>query len=220
MNIVQSIRALFERLSNTLTAADAASLFFRMWVGKIFYTSGRTKVAAGEIPDPLLTLEDAIETMRDLSGSDAAFQAFEGVLTDDEGYYVSELIEFADDLAPDSGISTSLQAAYTPSDFVAFFTPSENAILLFQDEYQVPILEPAFAAQLATIGETLLPIMLFIGLGTRFAAFGLLIMTAVIQMVYPNLFADHIVWFAALVGILFMGPGKVALDNIIAKRIS
>lgn len=200
------------------SATDALSLFFRMWVGKIFYTSGRTKVAEGELPDPLLSLNEAVETMRDLTSDPGVFQAFEQVLTDDEGYYVSELVEFADDLAPNTGLSETIQTAFTPSDFVAFFTPSENAVLLFSDEYQVPLLDPAFAAQLATIGETVLPIMLFIGLGTRFAALGLLVMTLVIQVVYPALFADHIVWFAALVGILFVGPGKAAIDHLIHKH--
>lgn len=220
MTIIDDIKALFARMTSMFAATDALSLFLRMWVGKIFYTSGRTKVVMGEMPDPLLDLDQAIETMRDLTDDPAVFKAFEQVLTDDEGYYVSELIEFANDLAPNSGLTEAIQSAFAPSDFVAFFTPSENAILLFSDEYQVPLLDPAFAAQLATVGETLLPIMLFVGLGTRFAALGLLFMTFVIQIVYPGLFADHIVWFAALLGILFMGPGKAALDHLIAKRIA
>lgn len=96
---------------------------------------------------------------------------------------------------------------------------NDTAIFLFEEEYQVPLLSPEFAAQLALIGETLLPLMLIFGIASRFAAAGLIVMTAVIQIVYPNLWADHIVWLAALVGILMVGPGKIALDPIIGKRL-
>lgn len=100
-----------------------------------------------------------------------------------------------------------------------FFELNDTAIFLFEDEYAVPFLSPEFAAQLALYGETILPIMLVIGLGTRFAAVGLLIMTAVIQFVYPNLFAEHLVWVAALLGILLSGAGKLSIDSVIKKSV-
>lgn len=96
---------------------------------------------------------------------------------------------------------------------------SETTVFLFEEEYQVPFLSPETAGQLAIYGETFLPLLLIFGLASRFAAAGLLVMTAVIQYVYPNLWADHIVWAAALVGILMVGPGKIALDHIAAKNI-
>jgi putative oxidoreductase len=90
---------------------------------------------------------------------------------------------------------------------------NDTAIFLFEEEYAVPFLSPEFAAQMALYGETIFPIMLIVGLGSRFAALGLLVMTAVIQFVYPNLFADHLIWFVVLMGILLAGPGKFSLDS-------
>lgn len=91
---------------------------------------------------------------------------------------------------------------------------------LFEYEHPVPGLEAETAAQLALYGETFLPLLLIFGLASRFAAAGLLVMTAVIQLVMPQLWPDHIVWVAALMGILLMGPGKISLDTIVGKKLS
>lgn len=221
MNIVQTVRGIFDKLSGLITPPDATMLFLRMWVAKIFYSSGRTKASVPDI-DPLIELDVARGAMRNIAGDDATYAAFDNVLTDEQGYYVSELTEFSDNLFPDSGIAERIEQTFAPgigADISAFFTTSENAALLFEDEYQVPILSPEFAAQLALYGETFLPIMLIIGLGSRFGAMGLLVMTLVIQTVYPNLFYDHMVWAAALIGILLIGPGKVSLDTLIANKL-
>ncbi len=221
MNIVQTVRNIFDKLSGLITPPDATMLFLRLWVAKIFYTSGRTKAAAPDT-DPLIELDVAQEAMRSIAGDDVTYAAFEKLLTDEQGYYVSELTEFADNLFPESGITETIEQTFAPgigADISAFFTASENAALLFENEYQVPVLSPEFAAQMALYGETLLPIMLILGLGSRFGAMGLLVMTLVIQTVYPNLFYDHMVWAAALIGILLIGPGKMSLDNMIAKKL-
>lgn len=94
------------------------------------------------------------------------------------------------------------------------FTPD-----LFEYEHPVPGLEAETAAQLALYGETFLPLMLVFGVASRFAAAGLLVMTIVIQLVMPQLWADHIVWAAALAGILMVGPGKVSLDRLFDKQL-
>lgn len=95
------------------------------------------------------------------------------------------------------------------------FTPD-----LFEYEHPVPGLDAETAAQLALYGETILPLMLVVGLASRFAAAGLLVMTIVIQMVMPQLWPDHIVWAAALLGIIMVGPGKVALDSVVSKSVA
>lgn len=220
MSIVNTVKNVFEKLEGTLTAKDALSLFLRMWVAKVFYQSGRTKASSVET-DPLIELDEVLETLREISPDEQTYKAFENVVTDEQGYYISELTEFADNLLPDSGMSEKIEQAFAPgfdADVSAFLTPSESAVLLFADEYQVPLMDPELAAQLALYGETFLPIMLMIGLGARFGALGLLIMTAVIQIVYPASFADHIVWAAALLGVLCMGPGKVAIDHLITQK--
>ena len=94
---------------------------------------------------------------------------------------------------------------------------SESALALFQDEYRLPLLSPEFAAPMAAVAEHLLPLMLLIGLGTRFAALGLLGMTLVIQLfVYPDAYATHGTWAAALLYLVMRGPGVVSCDQIIA----
>ncbi len=96
----------------------------------------------------------------------------------------------------------------------------ENSLFLFEEEYNLPLLDPAVAGQLAVIGETLFPLMLMFGVLTRFGALGLIGMTAVIQfLVYPGSFYEHIVWFAALLAILARGPGRISVDNFVGPML-
>lgn len=96
---------------------------------------------------------------------------------------------------------------------------SANAVDLFREEYQLPLLPPELGAVLAATGEHVLPILLLIGLGTRFAALGLLVMTLVIQLlVYPGAWAVHGTWAAVLLWLMTRGPGVVSLDHWLAQR--
>jgi putative oxidoreductase len=96
---------------------------------------------------------------------------------------------------------------------------SSSAVDLFRDEYKLPLLPPELAAVMATVGEHVLPLLLLLGLGTRLASFGLLVMTAVIQLlVYPGAYATHGVWAAVLLWLMLRGPGVVSLDHAIARR--
>lgn len=93
---------------------------------------------------------------------------------------------------------------------------TETTIFLFQEEYQVPLLPPELAAQMATAMELALPLLLWAGLATRLGALGLLGMTVVIQLfVYPNLWTDHIFWAGALVVLIAKGPGIFSLDRLV-----
>jgi putative oxidoreductase len=95
----------------------------------------------------------------------------------------------------------------------------EFTVKLFQDEYRVPVLDPAVAARIAMVQELTIPVLLFLGLATRLATLPLLGMIAVIQtFVYPNAYNDHLVWGSLLVLILTRGPGVFSLDYLIAKR--
>lgn len=94
----------------------------------------------------------------------------------------------------------------------------DNQIFLFELEHPVPGLDPATAAYAATAGELILPILLVFGLFGRFAAAGLLIMTAVIEFTYIHA-TEHILW-AFLAGMIFLkGPGKLSLDALLLKWI-
>ena len=101
----------------------------------------------------------------------------------------------------------------------SFFAPTDLTVMLFEDEYGLPILSPELAAQLAVYAETFLPIMLLLGLGARIGAAGLIAMTLVIQfLVYPGFFPDHATWLAGLLPVLMIGPGRISVDHLIAKR--
>ena len=93
-------------------------------------------------------------------------------------------------------------------------------ILLFRDEYKVPLLDPAVAARIATFQELTIPIFLFLGLATRVATLPLLGEILVIQIfVYPNAFNDHLVWGSILVLLLTRGPGVFSLDCLIERFV-
>jgi putative oxidoreductase len=96
---------------------------------------------------------------------------------------------------------------------------SNSAILLFKDEYKLPLIDPALAAYLATVAEHFFPVLLVLGFATRFAALALLIMTLVIEIfVYPDAWPTHGTWAACLLILMSQGPGKVSLDYLIAQR--
>lgn len=101
-----------------------------------------------------------------------------------------------------------------------FLTLSDGAKFLFIDEFrlhifgsQYPYPFPLAAATLSGIAEIVLPILLVLGLFTRFAALGLLAMTAVIQLTVPDGWANfHLPWAAMAFTLVVFGPGKIALD--------
>lgn len=94
----------------------------------------------------------------------------------------------------------------------------EFAVLLFRDEYQVPLLDPVTAARIATAAELGLPVFLALGLATRLAALPLLGMVAVIQIfVYPNAWSDHLIWASILLMLLTRGAGSISLDHLLAR---
>jgi len=95
----------------------------------------------------------------------------------------------------------------------------DSAIALFEDEYRVPLLDPTVAAYLAAFAEHLFPILLVIGLATRFSALALLLMTLVIQIfVYPGAWPTHGVWATCFLIVIARGPGVLCLDHLIARR--
>ena len=97
----------------------------------------------------------------------------------------------------------------------------EFTVKLFQEEYRVPLLDPAVAARMAMVQELTIPILLFLGLATRIATIPLLGMIAVIQIfVYPNAYNEHLVWGSILVLLLTRGPGVFSIDHLIARAAS
>jgi putative oxidoreductase len=96
---------------------------------------------------------------------------------------------------------------------------TESAIYLFQHEYNLPLINPTLAAYMAAAAEHLFPVLLVLGLASRFAALGLLVMTLVIQtFVYPDAWVVHASWAACLLFIVARGPGRLSLDYLIARQ--
>lgn len=96
---------------------------------------------------------------------------------------------------------------------------NDTTILLFEEEYRVPILSPALAAYLATAIEIVVPWMLIVGIGTRIGAAILLAETLVIQIfVYPQSYPDHLLWAGPILYLLLRGPGTWSIDYQARRR--
>ena len=96
---------------------------------------------------------------------------------------------------------------------------TDSAYSLFETEYKLPLLSPFVAAHAATYAEHFFPILLVLGLATRFAALGLLGMTLVIEIfVYPDAWSTHLSWAAILLLLIAKGGGAVSLDRLIGVR--
>ncbi|HXB77398.1 MAG TPA: DoxX family protein [Bradyrhizobium sp.] len=94
-----------------------------------------------------------------------------------------------------------------------------SAISLFENEYQLPLIDPTIAAYVSAFSEHFFPILLVIGLATRFSALALLCMTAVIEIfVYPSAWPTHGVWATCFLVVIARGPGSLSLDHLIARK--
>lgn len=99
------------------------------------------------------------------------------------------------------------------------FSLKPSAMALFQEEYRLPLIDPEIAAYAATIAEHFFPILLVIGLASRFSAMALLFMTAVIEIfVYPDAWPTHGVWATCFLIVIARGPGLLSLDHLIARK--
>jgi len=92
----------------------------------------------------------------------------------------------------------------------------EETVEFFEDDWALPFLPAEPAAYLATIGELVLPVLLFIGLFTRIGAIGLLIMAAVIQ-IYVLQDHQHYFWMIILALLVGQGGSKLSLDYWLLK---
>ena len=97
----------------------------------------------------------------------------------------------------------------------------QRTIEFFTEEYRVPILPPELAANMALAIEIACPILLVLGLLTRFAVLVLLGMTAVIQIfVYPEAWPTHLQWTAMLLVLLCRGAGALSADHLLWRWLT
>ena len=94
-----------------------------------------------------------------------------------------------------------------------------GAIALFENEYQLPLIDPSTAAHASAFAEHVFPILLVVGLATRFSALALLVMTAVIEIfVYPDAWPTHGAWATCFLLLIARGAGSLSLDHLIARK--
>jgi len=99
------------------------------------------------------------------------------------------------------------------------WTVSEGTYMLFEYEYNLPVIPFEWAAHMALTAELILPIALILGIFTRYAALAMLGMTLVIQiLVYPNLWSVHALWAIALLSIMTQGGGRLSVDHFICRK--
>lgn len=97
-------------------------------------------------------------------------------------------------------------------------TITDSTYYLFETDYKLPFVPPYIAAHMATYSEHLFPILLVLGLGTRFAALALLGMTTVIEVfVYPDAWPTHLSWAAILLPLIAKGGGALSLDRLLQR---
>lgn len=109
----------------------------------------------------------------------------------------------------------------------SFLSLSTSTIFLFEEQFKLHIFggaysfpAPVLSAYIVGTAEIVLPVLLGLGLMTRYAATGLLVMTGVIQLVYPDGWANfHLYWAAISLAIIALGPGQLSLDDLIGTMI-
>lgn len=99
----------------------------------------------------------------------------------------------------------------------------DSTLMLFEYEYAVPVLNFELAAYLATAGELVLPVLLAIGLFTRFSALGLTIVNIVavisLEDIAPAAYNLHVIWGLLLLQVMVWGAGKLSADNVAREKI-
>ena len=97
----------------------------------------------------------------------------------------------------------------------------ETTQFLFEEEYQVPLVSPMLAAVAGTFGELVFPVLLILGLLTRYAATGLFAVNVIAVVAYAHVLlgegfeaalGQHYLWGLMLLVVLVFGPGRLSID--------
>lgn len=102
-----------------------------------------------------------------------------------------------------------------------FLNLSPSAEMLFTQHFKLNILGtahdypfPGTIAFVTGVAEIVFPVLLVLGLFTRFSALALLAMTAVIQLTIPDGWANfHLPWAAMALALVVLGGGGLAADR-------
>jgi len=111
--------------------------------------------------------------------------------------------------------------------WAGFLRLNDTAVALFSDEfmlhlpggpYHFPV--PTLMAFLSGCGEIMFPVLLVLGLGTRFAGLGLLFMTLIVELTVPDGWPIHLTWAAMALALMAYGPGNISLDHLLCRARS
>jgi len=100
----------------------------------------------------------------------------------------------------------------------------ETTLVLFEYEYQVPLLNFEVAAYLATFAELVIPVFLIAGLGTRFSAIALTLVNIVAVVSYYATLAKgaglvwHYLWGSMLFTNVIYGGGLFSIDQWLKQK--
>lgn len=105
-----------------------------------------------------------------------------------------------------------------------FLKLNDTAIALFSDEFMLHLPggpyhfpAPTVTAFLSGLAEVCFPALLVVGLGARFAALGLLLMTVIVELTVPDGWPVHITWAAMALAIMCWGPGRFSIDHVVDR---
>ena len=105
-----------------------------------------------------------------------------------------------------------------------FLRLNDTSVTLFSEEFMLHLPggpyhfpAPTLMAFLSGCGEIMFPILLVLGLGTRFAGLGLLFMTVIVELTVPDGWPIHLTWAAMALALMAYGPGNVSLDHLLCR---
>lgn len=99
----------------------------------------------------------------------------------------------------------------------------DSTLFLFEEEYAVPLLPYELAAYLGTAAELVLPLLLFAGLASRFAALGLFFVNIVavisLEDIAAAAYAEHVLWGTLMALVVIFSGGRFTLDRFIERQL-
>lgn len=97
--------------------------------------------------------------------------------------------------------------------------PRAGTMAMFRGGYDIRYIPYEMAAIAVQLAELALPLLLAVGLASRVAALGLLMLIIVFEVfVHPGPYAIHATWAALLLMVIKFGPGSLSLDEIMGRR--
>jgi putative oxidoreductase len=94
----------------------------------------------------------------------------------------------------------------------------DKTLWLYNNEYKIKFMSVDVAAFLSTAIELACPVLLILGLATRFSSLVLIGMTLFIEFTYVNNI-EHYYWVILLSVLFIYGPQKISLDYYLKKML-